>query len=505
MFTLSERPLEPETLTRKFENPRAGALVIFEGWVRNHHNGRDVSGLTYEAYPDMAIKEGERILQTARQRFAILDVHVAHRIGSTDIGERAIWVGVTSEHRQEAFLACRWIMDEIKTRVPIWKKEAYVEGEVEWVHASEGSTAAPADPAAHPRYVRQMPLREVGPDGQRKLADARLLVIGAGGLGCPALLYLAAAGVGHITICDGDRVEESNLHRQTLFTAVDIGRNKAEAAADRLRAYHPQLSVRAVADAATDESLPGLLQTMIPSAVLDCTDSFESKYTIHDLCWRNGTPLIQAAVYQLDGWVQLIDPRAEQGCMRCLWPEPPAVGCVGNCSEAGVLGVTPGLLGMHQAIEVIKLLLDLPDRLEDATLYVDVLSGETRRLRRPVREACPCRGRTPWPNLGNSLLYPGKRARALIRDAILLDIREPAERNGNPDWIQRIPNVPRAEWEQIPERYPDRPIILCCSGGVRSRKCLERLGHPPDIYAWSRSIHDMRCGCPAESQMPEKL
>ncbi len=491
-FTIDTAPLEPEALTAQLQNARAGALVVFEGWARDHHDGRGVERLEYEAFPDMAVATGEDILRRAVERFAVLDARAAHRVGPVGIGERAVWVGVVAEHRQEAFLACRWIMDRLKEEVPIWKKEHYRTGEADWVRSTTaGGTRQATDPAQNPRYARQVCLPELGPDGQRRLADSRVLVVGAGGLGCPALLYLAAAGVGTLTICDGDRVEESNLHRQVLFTAADLGHSKAEAAAERLRAFHPGIALHAVADAATARNLPGLLHKQ--DVVLDCTDSFESKYAIHDAAWQAGIPLVQAAVYQFDGWVQTIDPRGSAGCFRCLWPTPPAAGCVGNCAEAGVLGVTPGLLGIHQATETLKLLLDLPDRLDNATLYVDVLSGATRRLPRPSpREDCPCRGQTPWPGPTPNLLYPGAEAERLLRKGTVIDLREPSERVGAPDWMLALPNVPRAEWTDIPTRFAQgRPLVLACAAGIRSRQCLAELGYPPDIYAWVRPIQEL--------------
>ncbi len=487
MFTLSEQPLNPGQLTAELGDPRAGALVVFDGWVRDHHQGRKVLELEYEAFAAMAQKSGNAILEEARRRFAIIAARVEHRVGRLEVGERAIWVGVTAEHRQDAFLACRWIMDRIKAEVPVWKKEFFATGKPRWVHAGDGSRSVPEDPAADPRYARQVALTEVGVEGQRNLAAARVLVIGAGGLGCPALLYLAAAGVGHITVCDGDRVEASNLHRQVLFSVEDIGLNKAVAAGRRLNALHPDLVVDTVPDAADPASLPALLQGR--NIVLDCTDSFQSKYAIHDACFRTGLPLVQAAVYQFDGWVQLIDPAVrDAGCFRCLWPEPPPVGCVGNCAQAGVLGVTPGLLGTHQAVETLKYLLQLPDRLDHDTLYVDVLGGGTRRLRRPLRADCPCQGTVPWPALDETLLYPGARAEALFRRARVIDLREPDERIGDPEWVHNLPNVPRAEWSQIPERFRERPLILCCAAGARSRKCLELLEQPAEILCWTRGI-----------------
>lgn len=396
MFTITTDPIQPQRLAAELNAPEIGARVCFTGVVRDHHDGRQVQGLTYEAFPEMAIRVGNEILEQAKHRFAIHSARAEHRIGALQIGEPAVWVGVSAAHRREAFPACRWIMDQLKADVPIWKKEAYTEGPSAWVSAGEGSrTPPPSDPAADPRYSRQVCLPEVGAEGQRRLARSRVLVIGAGGLGCPALLYLAAAGVEGLTICDGDRLEASNLHRQTLFIDADIGHNKATAAAERLRAFHPGISVKAIPDTANAGNLPDLLRGQ--DLVLDCTDNFDAKYAIHDAAWQAGVPLIQAAVYQYDGWVQQINPGVDAGCYRCLWPEPPPAGCVGNCAQAGVLGVTPGLLGTHQAIEAVKALLGLPDQLTDATLYINVLNGRTQRLSRPINDVCPCRGKRPWP------------------------------------------------------------------------------------------------------------
>lgn len=490
-FRLCAEALDPAALAEELAHPRAGALVAFEGWVRNHNDGRPVEALEYEAFGPMAVSEGEKLLSAAQKRFAILDVLVAHRTGPVAIGDRAVWVGVTSEHRQEAFLACRWIMDALKREVPIWKRETYADRpESEWVNAGAGGSETVEDAAANPHYARQIKLPGFGAEGQRKLANARVLVIGAGGLGCPALQYLAAAGVGALCISDGDRVEASNLHRQILYGASDIGRNKAEAAADRLRDLNPHISLRALADAATPSTLPNWLREV--DLVLDCCDGFESAYAIHDLCWNAGIPLVQAAVHQFDGWVQVIDPAcaAEAGCFRCQWPEAPPVGCVGTCADAGVLGATPGLLGVHQAAQALQVLLDWPDALRRHTLHVDLLSGATRRLRRRPRADCVC-AKGPQSLPEDHLLYPGSKARTLLSKATVIDIREAIEREDAPDWILGLPHAPRSDWEQIPERFPQRPLVLACAAGVRTRLCLELLGHPPGIHAWTRPITDL--------------
>lgn len=490
MFELSDAPLQTAALGLRLAAPRAGALVTFEGWVRDHSDGRPVTELEYEAFEAMACSEGDDILAAARDRFAILDAHAVHRVGNVAIGEAAVWVGVTAEHRQEAFLAARWIMDEIKRRLPVWKRETYADtGEAAWVRAGGADPPSPADPAANPHYRRQLNVPGLGASGQRRLANSRVLVIGAGGLGCAAMPYLAGAGIGTLIVADGDRVEATNLHRQVLFGASDIGRSKAEVAADRLRELNPHIAIAAHADAAT----PGTLRDWLPGVdlVLDCADDFDVTYFLHDACWQSGVPIVQAGVHQLDGWVQVVDPRGDAGCFRCQWPEPPPPGCVDSCARSGVLGVTPGMLGVHQAAQSIQILLGWPGALRDATLYVDLVGGGTRRVRREARSDCPCRGQQPWPSLHDDLLYPGRTAAQVLASARIVDIREPHERTHDPEWIRALPSAPRAQWSKIPERFGERPLVLCCAEGVRTRECVALLGHPTGVLAWTRSIHQL--------------
>jgi adenylyltransferase/sulfurtransferase len=490
MFTLSTEKINPDHCIQDLKNGRAGAMVSFEGWVRDHNDGRPVAGLTYEAYEPMAVSEGTEVLQEAKKRYAILDAHVVHLIGEAGIGDRAVWVGVTAEHRQEAFLAGRWIMDEIKRRVPIWKKEKYTDNTVgEWVHASDGCRCSSGDPVKLPQYQRQVSITGFGSEGQRKLANATAVVVGAGGLGCPALQYLAGAGIGSLRIVDGDTVDVSNLHRQILFGFPDIGRNKAEAAAGKLRELNPNISIQAIADAAYPDTLASLLEGA--DVVLDCTDGFESKYAIADACWKAGKPVVQASVHQYDGWLQIIDPSASSGCFRCQWPEAPPPGCIGTCAESGVLGITPGTLGIMQAAQAIGYLAKLPDILTDATLYMDVFSGQSQRVQRTPSAQCQCRQNNGFHIPSTNLLFPGLRAKQLVQEATVVDIREPKERENDPDWIQGIPCQPKASWSDIPDTYSERPLVLCCSMGIRTRACVELLGHPDDIYAWTKSIHEL--------------
>lgn len=488
-FLITDAPILTAELARAMRTPAAGAFVAFEGWVRDHHDGREVKRLEYEAFSVMAEREGHKLLHEARRRFAITVARAVHRTGSLIVGDCAIWVGVTAAHRQEAFLACRWIMDKIKEHLPVWKKEYFSGAEPVWVHAASGSASPTLDPATLTHYCRQVRLPMIGVKGQRRLAGSTVLVIGAGGLGCPALQYLAAAGVGNLTIVDGDSVEESNLHRQILFHHTDLGRNKANIVAERLRLLNPHVSIRSVDDAATAETLPSLLENC--EVVLDGTDNFETKYTIHDLAWQMGVPVVQASVYQFDGLVQVFDPRRpEHGCFRCLWPAAPPTGSVCSCAEAGVLGVTPGLLGVWQATEVLKLLLEAPGQLGADTLHVNVWDGTTLRIRRPIRPDCACQGQGHWPRPPVGLLFPGQTARRLRKIARVIDLREEAELAAEPSLLPEAIHVPRANWHELNHLADGGPVVLCCAGGIRSRECLAHLDYPAGWYAWTRSIRE---------------
>ena len=290
-------------------------------------------------------------------------------------------MGVAAPHRAEAFAACRAIIDEVKHRLPIWKKERYADGDSGWVNCEH---------AAHTRsqfdYSRQLALPEVGEAGQSRLAESRVLVIGAGGLGCAVLAALAGSGVGRLTVVDHDTVQSPNLHRQPLYALADIGRPKVEAAAERLTAYNPTVSVVALA-LRFDEGNAGQLAAAA-DVIVDCTDNFASKFLANDAAMRAGVPAVLASVYQYEGQLQVV--RADRGgsCLRCQWPEATRDGLVGNCEQAGVLGPVPAVLGQLQAMEVLKLLLGLPGQLRDEVLLVDLLETSQRRLAAPRNPDC---------------------------------------------------------------------------------------------------------------------
>ncbi|MFT4249100.1 MAG: molybdopterin-synthase adenylyltransferase MoeB [Pseudomonas sp.] len=231
------------------------------------------------------------------------------------------------------------------------------------------------------RYARQMRLSQVGTTGQRRLAAARVLLVGAGGLGSPVALYLAAAGVGHLRIVDDDTVERSNLHRQILHTDAGIGTTKIASAAERIQALNPRVGVESVCERVTTGNVERLLRDV--DVVIDGSDNFPTRYLLNDACVRFGKPLVYGAIQQFEGQVSVFDAGRQRGkapCYRCMFPEPPARDLVPDCGTAGVLGVLPGVVGTLQATEAIKLLLGIGAPLIGRLLGFDALGMTFREI-----------------------------------------------------------------------------------------------------------------------------
>jgi len=238
------------------------------------------------------------------------------------------------------------------------------------------------------RYARHFVLPEVGPAGQAKLGAARIALIGAGGLGAPASLYLAAAGVGHLTLIDDDRVERSNLQRQIVHADARIGMAKVESARIALAALNPSIEVDAVDERVCAANVERLLQGH--DVIIDGADNFPARYLLSAACLRLRIPLVYGAVHRFSGQVGVFDARREDSpCYRCLFPFPPSAAEAPNCSEAGVLGVLPGTIGMLQATEALKLVLGIGEPLVGRLLCYDALDARFRELRLPRDPQCP--------------------------------------------------------------------------------------------------------------------
>ena len=249
-------------------------------------------------------------------------------------------------------------------------------------------SSAQLDNDSTERYARQLRLPQVGEAGQAKLAQARVVLLGAGGLGAPAALYLAAAGVGRLTVIDDDRVERSNLHRQVIHADARVGMPKTESARMTLAALNPRVKVELHNQRLRADNVERLLQGH--DLVVDGADNFPARYLLAAATRRLAMPMVYGAVERFTGQVGVFDPRrSDSPCYRCLFPEPPAAADAPNCSEAGVLGVLPGIVGLLQATEALKLILGIGEPLVGRLLSFDALAMRFRETRLPRDPACP--------------------------------------------------------------------------------------------------------------------
>lgn len=240
------------------------------------------------------------------------------------------------------------------------------------------------------RYSRHIILKEVGGKGQMKLAQAKVLLIGAGGLGSPAALYLAAAGIGTIGLVDGDVVDLSNLQRQILHSTATIGQPKVDSGRRTISAINPDITVKTYHQHVDSDNILALVSQY--DVVLDGSDNFSTRFLVNDACYFAKKTLISASMFRFEGQLTTIKPHAGYPCYRCLYPEPPPAGLVPNCQEAGVLGVLAGTMGILQATEAIKEILGLGDTMADKLLIYDALEMKFRRVNRPKDPACPICG-----------------------------------------------------------------------------------------------------------------
>ena len=360
------------------------------------------------------------------------------------------------------------------------------------------------------RYNRHILLPEIGADGQARLKAARVLVVGAGGLGCPAALYLAAAGVGTLCIADGDRVELSNLHRQILFQTSDIGALKADAAAARLRALNPDIRIEGFAQRLDASNVLEVVRRF--DIVVDGSDRLATRYLTNDACVILRKTWVSAAIHRFDGQAMVVVPGTGP-CYRCLFPTA-SDDHVPNCAEAGVLGVLPAVLGSIQATETIKLILNLGATLVGRFLTYDALAMQFREYAFKRRTDCavcgdhptllaptePAPPETQWPGLHRFT------ARELAKELqgrdvtpapwVLVDVREPREFAAG--HLPGSLNMPLrrldTEFARLPQ--PSRPVFVCRSGARSLRACALAARHGSvefghlegGLLAWATAI-----------------
>jgi molybdopterin/thiamine biosynthesis adenylyltransferase/rhodanese-related sulfurtransferase len=351
------------------------------------------------------------------------------------------------------------------------------------------------------RYSRHLIIPDIGVTGQRRLKNARVLLIGAGGLGSPAALYLAAAGVGALGLVDFDVVDVTNLQRQILHGTKDVGRSKLASATDRVHDVNPHVRVEGFETRLTSENALEILSDY--DVIVDGTDNFATRYLTNDACVLLGKPNVYGSIFRFEGQASVF-ATADGPCYRCLFPEPPPPGLVPSCAEGGVLGVLPGLVGTIQATETIKLLLGIGEPLVGRLLLIDALATRfhTVRLRRDpacpacgtreIRELidydefCGVRGAAAPEDDAVPEIAPAELAERLRRDddIDLIDVREPHE------WeIARIPGARLIPLAAVPDAIgvldPAREIVVHCKGGVRSAKAVRQLRAAGFTRVWN--------------------
>jgi molybdopterin/thiamine biosynthesis adenylyltransferase/rhodanese-related sulfurtransferase len=348
------------------------------------------------------------------------------------------------------------------------------------------------------RYSRHLIMPEVGVEGQRKLKAAKVLCIGAGGLGSPVAMYLTAAGVGTLGLVDFDVVDFSNLQRQILHGTPDVGRTKLASARDRLQALNPEITIETYETALSSENALQLFQPY--DVIVDGTDNFPTRYLVNDACVLLGKPNAYGSIFRFEGQASVFG--AKNGpCYRCLYPEPPPPGLVPSCAEGGVLGVLPGIIGTIQAMETIKLILGIGEPLVGRFLIFDALRMKFRELKLQKDPDCPVCGTHPTVTTlidydqfcGVHPAAPERLESTTVQaspldisavdlkarldrgdDLLVVDVREPQEYQ-----INRIPGSVLIPLGDVPKRYheldPNQEVVVQCKMGGRSAKAADFL------------------------------
>jgi adenylyltransferase/sulfurtransferase len=346
------------------------------------------------------------------------------------------------------------------------------------------------------RYSRHLIMPEVGVDGQKRLKAAKVLCIGAGGLGSPAAMYLAAAGIGTIGIVDFDVVDFSNLQRQIIHGTPDVGRSKLQSAKDRLGALNPNVHIETYEEALSSANA---LRLFAPyDVILDGTDNFPTRYLVNDACVISGKPNAYGSIFRFEGQASVFATK-EGPCYRCLYPEPPPPGLVPSCAEGGVFGVLPGIIGVIQATETIKLILGAGEALIGRFLIYDALRMRFRELKLRKDADCPVCGThptvtklidyeqfcgvaphqvaaaAPAPTSSDALTSRELKAELDRGETVqIIDVREPQEYQ-----INRIPGSVLIPLGELPRRYveldPSANIVMQCKSGMRSAKAQDFL------------------------------
>jgi molybdopterin/thiamine biosynthesis adenylyltransferase/molybdopterin synthase catalytic subunit len=445
MFSISSLEISSQQLHLDIQDQRSGAVVIFEGIVRNHNQGLDVKSLEYQVYHELAQKEGDKILQEAKLKFNIHHARAVHREGHLRLGEAAVWVGATASHRDDAFKATRYIIDEIKHRLPVWKKEHYLTADAKWVFCRDHHHHVHFEEKDF--YQKQKNILD-----QSRLKKTHVLMVGLGGLGCPASVNLALAGVGKLTLVDYDKVSYDNLHRQFLFRPQHVGESKVKIAASLLREMNPFIEVDYHDSFFRPDHLEGI------DFVIDGTDNMKTKYQIHDACLKYRLPLLSAGLFRDDAQLRTMIPG--DGCWRCLQDVVPDDALFGNCNDFGTTGAWANTAGSILASEALELISTGKNSTSEMVLHLNLRTLTSFKVKKARKEDCQyCAGNF---ELVDTVMEVDE---ALSSD--ILDIRH------------------LSDDEVLKSIQSREKVILCCHRGHRSLKVTQWLREQGHDHVYS--------------------
>lgn len=339
-----------------------------------------------------------------------------------------------------------------------------------------------------PRYIRQTSLPGFGLRSQKKLSESSVLVVGAGGLGCPAALYLAGAGIGRLGIADQDQIDLSNLQRQILYNTRDIGQKKVQIAGQRLKEFNPDTKLTLIEETINRKNAASIVRDW--DLVLDGTDNFQTRYLLHDICYFLKKPYVYGSVFRFEGQAGVFC-LPDEPCFRCVFPQPPPPESRPDCSESGVIGAVPGVIGSIQALESIKILAGLRRQQKPKILIFDGLNLEVRHFNLEKNPSCPLCGVRPEMNsVDDAGLSEGPDDELAFRTSMspeefrnqkkqkkimIIDVREPWEYKARSVGGMNIPldNLEKSVLSQ--NMLKEDPILLVCARGMRSYKALQVL------------------------------
>jgi adenylyltransferase/sulfurtransferase len=445
LFKLVDGVIDRQVLTQKVMTHESGGFVCFEGLVRNHNQGLSVESLEYQAYQELTESEGSKIVNEALEKFNLHRAICYHRQGHLKIGDIAVWIGVSSAHRDDSYQASRYIIDQIKLRLPIWKKEHYTNQASRWVFCKDHHSHVHLTEKGY--FIKQSQVLD-----HNLLMSKKVLVVGAGGLGCPVLLGLSSSGVGSIEIIDNDKVSATNLHRQYLYTLSDIGERKVDIAVKRIVERNPFVKITSQSLYLTSSNINSL--SLDYDLVIDCTDNLQTKYLLHDFCFKSNLPLITASVYKYEATIRSFDPSKKNGCWRCHSTKTPHDGLIGNCNDQGVVGASVNLVGSLQALEAIRFLVDGINDTVKNNLLINLKNFSQIKIKNTSNPDCKvCKGDLE-----------------LIESEFEIDIRKVKLIKG------RLVDI-RNQVDGYLEKFTDSadPIVVYCHRGVKSKQLVKEL------------------------------